>query len=94
MVFGDTPVKQVSLLKAPELAIKAISSVADEIIKSTGINDGYAAIYGTTDIKLLKSSYLKNVPETCGCLIKTLQGLNICVNISMMREFPLTGYLF
>ena len=59
MVFGDTPVKQVSLLKARELPIKARSSVADEIIKSTGIIDGYAAIYGTKDIKLLKALVLK-----------------------------------
>ena len=59
MVYGDSPVKHVTALKAPEARLRARSSLADEIIKTSGVYDGYALIYGTRDLNFLKVLILK-----------------------------------
>jgi outer membrane protein assembly factor BamB len=55
LVFGDTPVSDISVNNASESEITGISSSADEIIDATGITNGYGVVYGTKDIELLKS---------------------------------------
>ena len=55
LVFGDTQVSDISYIKQPVSDFKSKSESANEIIKRTGITDGYGVIFGTKDIKLLKS---------------------------------------
>jgi outer membrane protein assembly factor BamB len=55
MVYGNTPSERMALSVVTESPIKISSHKADEIIKATGITDGYATIWGTEDIELLKS---------------------------------------
>ena len=55
MVYGDAPSKDKTLSVYQESIVKIYSPKADNIIKSTGITDGYALIWGTADIELLKS---------------------------------------
>jgi outer membrane protein assembly factor BamB len=55
MVYGNTPSEGTALTVNTEPTVRIYSSKADNIIKSTGITDGYAVIWGTSDIELLKS---------------------------------------
>ncbi len=55
MVYGNAPSEGKLLSINAELPVKISSPKADEIIKTTGITDGYAVIWGTDDIELLKS---------------------------------------
>ena len=59
MVYGDTPVKVVTRIEAKPQQIKAKSKLASEIIASTQIKDGFAAVFGTKDINLLNSLVLQ-----------------------------------
>ena len=54
MVYGDTPSSPVTLAGNKPAQLKTKSSKADNIIKSTGVTEGNAIIYGTNDIELLK----------------------------------------
>jgi outer membrane protein assembly factor BamB len=54
MVYGDTPATPVELTGNKELPLKTKSQKADNIIKTSGITDGYAIIWGTTDTDLLE----------------------------------------
>jgi len=58
-VYGDTPVEFSSSVKKQGNTINAKSSIADNIIEKTGIKEGYAVIYGTKDVELLKNLILK-----------------------------------
>lgn len=53
-VFGDKPVASVSYLTVPEIALKGKSAKAKRIIGSTGTTEGFALVFGTDDIRLLK----------------------------------------
>jgi outer membrane protein assembly factor BamB len=55
MIYGNTPSKGLNLEVNNESPVKIYSPEADEIINSTGIKDGYAIIWGTADLELLKS---------------------------------------
>ena len=55
LVFGATPVSNISFINKPGSEVKGESSSADEIINNTGITCGYGVIFGTRDIELLKS---------------------------------------
>ena len=54
MVYGEKPVKNVVSINNLQTQIKGRSSLADEIIKTTKISDGYSVVLGTKDIDLLK----------------------------------------
>jgi outer membrane protein assembly factor BamB len=53
MVYGDKPVKPVSV-KLDRINLKVRSSLGDRIIVTTGIDNGYALVFGTKDLGLLK----------------------------------------
>ena len=53
-VYGDKPPVSVTTLSNQVSILKAKSTKADNIIKASGVTDGYAIIYGTNDIELLK----------------------------------------
>ncbi|MDO9339523.1 MAG: PQQ-binding-like beta-propeller repeat protein [Bacteroidales bacterium] len=55
LVFGATPVSNISFIRQPESKVKGESSSAKEIISTTGITSGYGVVFGTKDIELLKS---------------------------------------
>ena len=55
LVFGDTPVSTVSVIRQPEPDYKSKSASANEIVKRTGITSGYGVVFGTRDVELLKS---------------------------------------
>ena len=55
LVFGDTQFSDISYIKQPVSDFKSKSESANEIIKRTGITDGYGVVFGTKDIELLKS---------------------------------------
>jgi outer membrane protein assembly factor BamB len=55
MVFGSGSVDKVAIHSVPVKKLKGKSTIADAIINQTGIRDGYAAVFGTSDIKLLNS---------------------------------------
>ncbi|MCX6326888.1 MAG: PQQ-binding-like beta-propeller repeat protein [Bacteroidia bacterium] len=55
LVFGDTPVSNISYIKQPEPDFKCESASANEIIISTGITNGYGVVFGANDMELLKS---------------------------------------
>ncbi len=55
MVFGDTPVPVVRTIKSPVSELTYRSSLGDEILGTTGVTDGYGAVFGTKDLNLLKS---------------------------------------
>ncbi|MGE5419808.1 MAG: PQQ-binding-like beta-propeller repeat protein, partial [Chloroflexota bacterium] len=55
MVFGDNPVKRTSIVRTRQSRINAKSSLADAIVLSTGVKDGYAAVLGTDNMELLES---------------------------------------
>ncbi len=54
MIYGDTPAKNIVSIKNKETQLKAKSSLADEIIKTAKITEGYAVVFGTNDADLLK----------------------------------------
>ncbi len=55
MAFGDTPVSDISQIRKTVSDFNGHSKSADEIIKSAGITGGYATVFGSRDIDLLKS---------------------------------------
>ena len=55
LVFGDTPVSNISFIKHPESEVKSKSLILNGIITTTGISSGYCVVFGTKDIELLKS---------------------------------------
>jgi len=55
MVFGDTPVSRVPVLKQPESKIRGGFFSGKRIIRKTGITSGYGVVIGTENIRLLKS---------------------------------------
>jgi outer membrane protein assembly factor BamB len=59
MVYGDTPMKEATSIKNQVTRIKAKSSLADMIIKSSGTSEGYAVVFGTGDLDLFKALVLK-----------------------------------
>ncbi len=59
MVYGDTPVPVITTIKRQKSGIKAKSSQANAILKTTGILNGYALVYGARDMKLLEGLLLK-----------------------------------
>jgi len=54
MLFGDTPVSNISVTNKDETGSNGKSSSVDEIIKTTGITNGYGVVIGTKDIEQLK----------------------------------------
>jgi outer membrane protein assembly factor BamB len=54
LVFGATPISDITFIKQPESDFKSESASANEIIKSTGITTGFGVVFGTKDIELLK----------------------------------------
>ncbi len=60
MVYGEAPVSVVPSIRKQESRIKARSLRAHVMLKTTGILDGYALVYGAKDIKFLKSLLLKS----------------------------------
>lgn len=54
LVFGNTPVSEVSLIKKSENTLTFKSSAVDEIIKATSVTSGYSVVFGTKDLDLLK----------------------------------------
>ncbi|HEX2975816.1 MAG TPA: PQQ-binding-like beta-propeller repeat protein, partial [Bacteroidales bacterium] len=59
MVYGPESVKKPAYYLPRQSKISSKSSIADQIIASTGVKDGYAAVFGTGDIDLLKALVLK-----------------------------------
>lgn len=61
MVYGDTPAQALEIppIKQLESRIRARSLRANVMLRSTGIRDGYALVYGAKDIKFLESLLLK-----------------------------------
>jgi outer membrane protein assembly factor BamB len=55
MVYGSGHVQKVAIHSVTAKKLKGKSKVADAIINQSGISDGYAAVFGTKDIKLLNS---------------------------------------
>lgn len=55
LVFGDKPVSNILNVDNSNPVVRGKSSLADEIIRSTGISSGYGVVFGTKDIELLKS---------------------------------------
>lgn len=55
MVYGGAPVKKPEVITPKRSRITSRSSVADNIISASGINDGFAAVFGTSDLGMLKS---------------------------------------
>ncbi|HLP71878.1 MAG TPA: PQQ-binding-like beta-propeller repeat protein, partial [Bacteroidales bacterium] len=55
MTFGDSPLKKNLVVRSKQSRISPKSSLAEEIISKTGIKDGYAAVFGTDDVRLLES---------------------------------------
>lgn len=53
-VFGDKPVQSVSYLYEPVIPIKKDYPGAKRIINSTGVNEGYALLFGAGSIRDLK----------------------------------------
>lgn len=53
-VFGDQPVASVSYLNKPDPSLRGKSHEVKNIISSAETNEGYALVFGTKDIKLLK----------------------------------------
>lgn len=53
LVYGSKPVSDVSLRSKPVNEIRSTSALADDIINTTGISEGYAVIFGTKDTDLL-----------------------------------------
>ncbi|TFG43585.1 MAG: hypothetical protein E4H43_01510, partial [Bacteroidia bacterium] len=53
-VFGDKPVASVSYLKGPDVSLRGKSARAKKIISSSGTTEGFALVFGTDDINLLK----------------------------------------
>ncbi|MCK4921989.1 MAG: PQQ-binding-like beta-propeller repeat protein [Bacteroidales bacterium] len=54
LVFGDTPVSEVSLQKQPDSKIACLSLFGKRIIRKTDITSGYGVVLGTQNIRLLK----------------------------------------
>ena len=54
LVFGDTPVSDIALIKKPESSIRGFSLSGRRIIRKTGITSGYGVVLGTKNIRLLK----------------------------------------
>ena len=52
MAFGDKPVDKIAEYKTPVINLKRVSSKAKKIINTTGIEEGYALVFGS-DVKLL-----------------------------------------
>jgi outer membrane protein assembly factor BamB len=55
MVYGEEIVQNVAFHSVPVTKLKRKSKAADAIINKTGIREGYAAVFGTRDVKLLNS---------------------------------------
>ena len=53
-VFGDKPVESIRKITGPGVRVTGGASKAKKIIGSTGVTDGYALVFGTKNIKLLK----------------------------------------
>ena len=53
LVYGDKPVKPVAV-KRDMVRLKVRSSLGDRIMSTTKISDGYAVVFGTKDLGLLK----------------------------------------
>ena len=53
-VFGDKPVASVSYLSKPEIPLIGKSAKTKKIVGSAGVTEGFALVFGTNDIKLLK----------------------------------------
>ena len=60
MVYGDTPVSVNPPVKKQGSRIGVRSLRAFVMLKTTGIRDGYALVYGAKDIKFLESLLLKS----------------------------------
>jgi outer membrane protein assembly factor BamB len=54
MVYGDSPATAAALPRKKISPLNAKSPKADNIIKSTGITEGYAIVWGTSDSDLLE----------------------------------------
>jgi outer membrane protein assembly factor BamB len=59
MVFGDTQVKRPAVHVSKPTKINSRSTLADEILSATGIKEGFAAVFGTTDLDLLRGLVVK-----------------------------------
>jgi hypothetical protein len=53
-VFGDKPVESIRNIAGPEISVTGGACKAKKIIGSTEVTDGYALVFGTKNIKLLK----------------------------------------
>ena len=53
-VFGDKPVESIRNIGGLEIPVTGGASEVKKIIGSTGVTDGYALVFGTKNIKLLK----------------------------------------
>ncbi len=66
-VFGDKPASRVSYFSGPEISVKGGSSNAKKIIASAGVTDGFALVFGTKNLKLLKGLISKTSLSVIAC---------------------------
>jgi outer membrane protein assembly factor BamB len=59
LVYGDSPVEKVASIKTVTEPMKAKTAKTEKILASTAIKEGYAAVFGTADLNLLKTLVLK-----------------------------------
>jgi len=80
LVYGDAPVKRVLTVRDKAAKIKAKSHLADEIIKTTKITDGFAVVYGTEDTDIFKALCLKTT-------LKIVAFSNDPLRIEFLRKY-------
>jgi hypothetical protein len=96
MVFGDTPVAEVSLLKQSSSRVLARSLKGRRIVRKTGITSGYAVVLGTQDTRLLESLVSRtslsliafdNDPERIESLRAYFDDLGVTADRLSFKEF-------
>jgi len=101
MVFGDTPVSNVTLLKQPGSRMAARSFSGKRIIRRTGITSGYGVVFGTKNIRLLKSLVRRTSlsliafdsnPERISYLREYFDGLGVTADRLSFMDFNETVF--
>ncbi|MBK7628063.1 MAG: PQQ-binding-like beta-propeller repeat protein [Bacteroidales bacterium] len=54
LVYGSTPVSEVTTIMKPVQELTVKQSVAENIVSSAGVTTGYSVLFGTRDLELLK----------------------------------------
>jgi len=103
MVFGDTPVSNITSIKQAEPLISPHSFTGKRIIRKTGIRSGYGVVVGTEDIRLLKSLVsrtslsliaLDNDPDRISYLREYFDSLGVTTDrLSFMNFDETVSYL-